>query len=228
MPRSPVAGAGRQEDDLLPLLDDLPRFNHGEHWDYLHVSLDLDTPGARLSFPCAFVSLLSTFEDWVVHCMLCSDAILFRSFAGVITVAKMPPDKAGLLHQELRAARRHPQDVICLSCQFGDLDCAALTVPIQVTSCPAPHAKDEELFRTGVPWNLLPMNLRGGRCANHPCHRRGKSKCVPCWAQGLRIYYCSLECQKAHWESGHKLECGKPNLGDHAGKEPLSLRRTLC
>ena len=191
--------------------EEKPFWAHGKHWDCTDAAVSLDTPAERLVFPCVIVHRLSTFDDWVVHCQLCANAILFRSFGGVITCVMMPPDKAGLLYQELRAARCDKHDVIYISCRFGDLECAKLHVPVQFTRSPAPSITDQELHRAGVPWPCLPMNQSGGPCANVPCHRQGTSKCVACWAKGLRVYYCSKQCQTAHWDRGHRNHCGKSN-----------------
>mmetsp|Transcript_25990 Transcript_25990/g.65077 ORF Transcript_25990/g.65077 Transcript_25990/m.65077 type:complete len:368 (-) Transcript_25990:271-1374(-) len=49
------------------------------------------------------------------------------------------------------------------------------------------------------------LNIVGQAC--HRCGRRAKGKSFRKCSGCLLVSYCSLECQRTHWSSGHKGEC---------------------
>ena len=60
-------------------------------------------------------------------------------------------------------------------------------------------------------------------CANTACSNEGRKRCVRCKS----AHYCSSECQKVHWNAGHKAICKEPKVAAVAGVEGKSVHFSI-
>ena len=49
------------------------------------------------------------------------------------------------------------------------------------------------------------FSLKNRKCSNPTCTKAAIKRCSGCQA----VYYCSRDCQGAHWKTGHKTKCKK-------------------
>ncbi|KAF7723765.1 hypothetical protein EC973_001678 [Apophysomyces ossiformis] len=71
--------------------------------------------------------------------------------------------------------------------------------------------EDKEKLIRQLAKEAAPEKVRHKQCGNTFCEKMEQKegdfkRCSQC----MRVSYCSRECQKEHWKSGHKVVCSKP------------------
>ena len=56
---------------------------------------------------------------------------------------------------------------------------------------------------------VLQVLWKQRKCDNPGCQKRGTARCASC----IAARYCGKNCQKAHWNNGHKQACSKAWCG---------------
>jgi ankyrin repeat protein len=93
----------------------------------------------------------------------------------------------------MTAAYNEHGDVVAFLVKYG--------ANVQVVA-PSFGTAAEVSRRAGAPAQQTQFLEDRSHCARLGCDGAGKKKCAGC----LKVYYCTRECQLAHWQA-HKAEC---------------------